>query len=80
MIVIDKEHHECLKIDVMEVEKIEKNLGLSRKLKKVWNMKVTAFPLVVGTLGTPANALDKLLKTVGIETKITVLIHTSRTL
>ena len=57
MIVIDKEHHECLKVDVMEVEKIEKNLGLSRKLKKVWNMKV-----------------------IGIETKIIVLIHTSRTL
>ena len=57
MIVIDKEHHECLKVDVMEVEKIEKNLGLSRKLKKVWNMKV-----------------------IGIETKIIVLIHTSRIL
>ena len=93
MIVIDKEHHECQMIDFIilydtrvddkEVEKIEKYLDLARELKKVWNMKVTVVPLVVGALGNPAKALEKRLKTIGIETKITelqktVLIHTSR--
>ena len=35
------------KIDDKEVKKIEKYLDLARKLKKVWNMKVTVVPLVV---------------------------------
>ena len=92
---IDKEHHECeitdfaipydTRVNDKEVEKIEKYLDLARELKKVWNMKVTVVPLVVEALGTPAKALEKRLKTIGIETKInelqkTVLIHTSRIL
>ena len=95
MIFVDKEHYECqiidfaipydTRVDDKEVEKIEKYLDLARELKKVWNMKVTVVPLVVGALGTPAKALEKRLKTIGIETKITelqkaVLIHTSRIL
>ena len=95
MIFTDKEHHECQIIDFAmpydtrvgdkEVEKIEKYLDLTRELKKVWNIKVTVVPLVVGALGTPAKALEKRLKTIGIETKITelqktVFIHSSRIL
>ena len=58
MIVIDKEHQEWqiinftipydTRVDDKEVEKIEKYLDLARELKKVWNMKVTVVPLVVG--------------------------------
>ena len=95
MILIDKEHHECQKIDFTipydtrvhdkEVEKIEKYLDLARELKKVWNMRVAVVPLVIGAQGTPAKALEKRLKTIGTETKVTelqktVLIHTSRIL
>ena len=95
MIFIDNKHHECQIIDFgipydtrvhdKEVEKIEKYLDLVRKLKKVWNMKVIVVSLVVGALSTPAKELEKRLKTIGIETKITelqktVLIHTSRIL
>ena len=95
MIFIDKKHHECqiidfaisydTRVDDKEVEKIEKYLDLARELKKVSNMKVIMVPLVVGALGTPAKELEKRLKTIGIETKITelqktVLIHTSRIL
>ena len=48
-------------------------------------MKVIVVPLVVGALGTPAKELDKILKTIGIETKTAdlqkaVLIHTSKIL
>ena len=47
------------------------------------NMKVAVVLLVVGALGTPSKALDKRLKTIDIETKITqlqktVFMHTSR--
>ena len=95
MIFIDKEHHECqiidfaiphdTRVDNKEFEKIEKYLDLARELKKVWNMKVTVVPLVDGALDTPAKALKKRLKTIGIKTKIielqkTVLIHTNRIL
>ena len=95
MIFIDKEHHERqisdfaipydTRVDDKEVEKIEKYLDLARELKKLWNMKMTVVPLVVGALGTPAKALEKRLKTIGIETKITelqkaIMIHTSRIL
>ena len=48
-------------------------------------MKVTVVPLLVGALGTSAKALEKRLKTIDIDTKITelqktVLIHTNRIL
>ena len=69
MIFIDKKHHECkiidfaipydTRVDDKEVEKIEKYLHLTRELKKVWYMKVTVVPLVLGVLGTPAKALEK---------------------
>ena len=95
MIFIDKEHHKCQIIgfaipydtrgDDNKVEKIDKHLDLAMELKKVWNMKVSVVPLVMGTLGTPAKALEKRLKTIGTETKITalqktVLIYTNRIL
>ena len=68
-----------------EVGKLEKYLDLVKELKKVWNMEVTAVPLIVGDLGTLAKALEKKIKAIGIATKITelqktVLIHTSRIL
>ena len=95
MIFIDRKHQEChifesaipydTRIDDKKIEKIEKYLDLARELKEVWNMKVTVVSLVVGALGTPAKQLEKRLKTIGIEAKITgvqktVLIHTSRIL
>ena len=95
MILIDEKHHECqiidfaipydTRIDDKEVEKIERYLDLARELKKVWNMKVIVVPLKVGALGTPAKELEKRLKTICIEIKITellktVFVHTSRIL
>ena len=48
-------------------------------------MRVTVVSLVAGAPGTPAKAIEKRLKNIGIETKITdlqktALIHTSRIL
>ena len=61
------------RVDNEEVEKIEKYLDLARELKKVWNIKVAVVLLVVEALGKPPKALEKRLKTIGIETKITEL-------
>ena len=95
MIFIDKKHHECqivvfaipydTRVDDKEVENIEEYLDLARELKKVWNIRVIVVPLVAGAMGTPVKELERRLKTIGIETKITelqktVLIHTSRIL
>ena len=93
VILIDKKHCDYqivdftipydTRIDQKEVEKTKKYLYLATELKKVWNMKVTVFPLVVGAVGRPAKALEKRLKAIGVVTNITelqrtVLIHTSR--
>ena len=84
MIRTDKEHHEFKIIDIAiphgtrvgdeEVEKIKKYLDLAKELKEVWIMKVKVVPLVVLlVVDTPAKALEKRLKTIGIETKVTEL-------
>ena len=84
MIRTDKEHHEFQIIDIAipydtrvgdeEVEKIKKYLDLAKKLKEVWIMKVKVVPLVVLlVVDTPAKALEKRLKTISIETKVTEL-------
>ena len=39
-------------IKLKENEKKDKYLDLSRKVKKLWNMKVTIIPIVIGAFGT----------------------------
>ncbi len=46
-------------IKLKECEKKDKYLGLARELKKLWNMKVTIVPNVIGTLGTVTKGLLK---------------------
>ena len=41
-----------LPLQLKESEKRDKYLDLARELKKLWNMKVTAIPIVIGALGT----------------------------
>ena len=40
------------RINLKESEKKDKYLDLARELKKLWNMKVTIVPIVIGALGT----------------------------
>ena len=42
-----------------ENEKKDKYLNLARELKKLWNMKVTIVPIVIGALGTITKGLLK---------------------
>ena len=45
-----------------ESEKKDKYLDLARELKKLWNMKVTIIPIVIGTFSTVTKGLLKVLE------------------
>ena len=49
------------KLKEKDGEKLDKHLDLARKWNKVWNMKVTVIPIVVGTLGTVSKNMEKRL-------------------
>ena len=51
-------HH---RVKLKENEKKDKCLDLARELKKLWNMKVTVIPIVVGAFGAILNNLKKRL-------------------
>ena len=55
---------------VKESEKTNKYLDLVRELKKLWNIKVTVIPIVVGTLGIIPKGLEKRLGELEISGKI----------
>ena len=40
-----------------ENKKKDKYLEITRELKKLWNMKMTVIPIVVGTVGTVTKGL-----------------------
>ena len=47
------------RINLKESEKKDKYLDLARELKKLWNMKVTIVPIVIGALGIITKGLLK---------------------
>ena len=47
------------RINLKESEKKDKYFDLARELKKLWNMKVTIVPIVIGALGTITKGLLK---------------------
>ena len=47
------------RIKLKECEKKDKYLNLARELKKLWNMKVTIVPIVIGAFGTITKELFK---------------------
>ena len=47
------------RIKLKECEKKSKYLELARKLKKLWNMRVTIVPIVIGAFGTVIKGLSK---------------------
>ena len=62
LIIINKKR-ESVKLSTLlsreESEKKDKYLDLARELKKLWNMKVTIVPIVIGALGTITKGLLK---------------------
>ena len=45
------------RINLKKCEKKDKYLDLASELKKLWNMKVTIVPIVIGTFGTITKGL-----------------------
>ena len=69
LIIINKKKRTCKIVDFavpadhrMNLEESEKNdkyFDLARELKKLWNMKVTIVPIVIGAFGTITKGLSK---------------------
>ena len=45
------------RVELKEREKRDKYLDLARELKKLWNMKLTVIPIVIGALSTVTKGL-----------------------
>ena len=54
----------------MEKEKIDKYQDLRRRLQKIWNVRATTIPLVVGSLGTIPKHFGNRLKEIGLTAEI----------
>ena len=73
------------RINPKECEKKDKYLDLARDLKRLWNMKVTIVPIVIGALGTISKGLLKDLEDMEFGGRIetiqkTALLRTARIL
>ena len=73
------------RIKLKECEKREKYLDLARELKKLWSMKVTIIPIVIGAFDTVTKGLLKGLEDLEVgdrveTTQATALLKTARIL
>ena len=73
------------RINLKESEKEDKYLDLARELKKLWNMKVTIVPIVIGALGSITKGLLKGLDDLEVDGLVetiqtTALLRTARIL
>ena len=71
------------KVAEKEDEKIDKYRDLARKVSKLWNVKVSIIPVVIGALGTVPTLLESRIKEIGIsittaQIQKTVLLGTAR--
>ena len=55
------------RVKLKECEKKDKYLDLARELKKLWNMKVTIVPIVIGSLDTITKRLLKGLEDLEVD-------------
>ena len=83
--IVDFAFPEDHRINLKESEKKDKYLDLARELKKLWNMKVTIMPFVIGALGTVTKGLFKGLEDLEIGGRVetiqtTALLRTARIL
>ena len=73
------------RIKLKEYEKRDKYLDLARELKKLWNMKVTIIPIVIGVFSTVTKGLLKGLEDLEVGDRVetiqtTALLKTARIL
>ena len=67
--VVPADHWPTLK----ESEKRDKYLDLAKELKKLWNMKVTVIPIVIGALGTVTKGLVQGLENLEIRGRVEII-------
>ena len=58
------------RINLKESEEKDKYLDLARELKKLWNMKVTIVPIVIGAFGTIIKRLLKGLEDLEVSGRV----------
>ena len=63
-------------VKLKEDEKRDKDVDLDRELKKLWNMKVTMIPIVIGALGLILKWLVKGREDIEIRGKVETIHHT----
>ena len=87
LIVINKKKENLAKFSTLlsQHEKKDKYLYLARELKKLWNMKVTIVPIVIGAFGTIKKGLLKGLEDLEVGGRVesiqmTALLRTARIL
>ena len=73
------------RIKLKVCEKIDKYFDLARELNKLWNMKVTIIPIVIGAFGTVTKGLLKGLEDLEVGGRVetiqtTALLRTARIL
>ena len=61
------------KVKLKESEKKDDYQDLARELKKLWNMKVTVIPIVIGTLGTVTKRLVQGLEDLEITGRVEII-------
>ena len=54
-------------------EKTDKYLDLTRELKKMWNMRVTAIPMVIDAFGMVPKSLEESLEELEIRVTIEII-------
>ena len=94
-IIINKKKRNCKivdfavpahpRINLKECEKKNKNLDPPKELKKLWNMKMTIIPIVIGAFGTVTKGLLKGLEDLEVGGRVetiqtTALLRTARIL
>ena len=95
LIIINKKERTCIIVDfavpadyrikLKECEKKDKYLNLPRELKKLWNMKVTIIPIVIGVFSTVSKGWLKGLEVLEVGGRVetiqtTTLLRTDRIL
>ena len=73
------------RVKLKESKKRDKYLNLARELKKLWNIKVTVIPIVIGMLNTVTKGLvqgleDLEIRRQGETIQITALVRSTRIL
>ena len=58
------------RIKLKECETRDKYLDLARELKKLWNMKVTIIPIMIGAFGTVTKGLLKGLEDLEVGSRV----------